>query len=64
MKLTPSSDDPTLAELVKNSVDLNPPHDPAPGHKWVKNLMTDRWVEIPIETPVCCDPSFERYWCM
>lgn len=32
------------------------------GMKTVKNLMTGQEVEIPTDTPYCCDPSSERYW--
>jgi hypothetical protein len=30
----------------------------------VKNLMTGKDVEIPGDTPRCCDPSSELYWTM
>jgi len=30
----------------------------------VKNLMTGAEVEIPSNTPLCCDPSSETYWTM
>jgi hypothetical protein len=30
----------------------------------VKNLMTGKDVEIPWDTPLCCDPSSETYWSM
>lgn len=32
--------------------------------KKVKNLMTGKEIEIPSNTPHCCDPSTERYWTM
>ena len=32
--------------------------------KIVKNLMTGLDVEIPVNTPRCCDPSTELYWSM
>lgn len=30
----------------------------------VKNLMSGEEVEIPSNTPHCCDPSTETYWSM
>lgn len=30
--------------------------------KKVKNLMTGDEIEIPSNTPYCCDPSTETYW--
>jgi hypothetical protein len=32
--------------------------------KTVRNLMTGKDVEIPYNTPLCCDPSSETYWSM
>jgi len=32
--------------------------------KVVKNIMTGQDIEIPEDTPYCCDPSQERYWSM
>lgn len=32
--------------------------------KKVKNLMTGKEIEIPSDTPWCCDPSSETYWTM
>lgn len=32
--------------------------------KTVKNLMTGEEIEIPVNTPRCCDPSTELYWSM
>ena len=32
--------------------------------KTVKNLMTGKNIEIPLNTPLCCDPSSETYWSM
>jgi hypothetical protein len=32
--------------------------------KKVQNLMTGKEVEIPYNTPLCCDPSSETYWSM
>lgn len=30
----------------------------------VRNLMTGKEIEIPLGTPLCCDPSSETYWSM
>ena len=30
--------------------------------KTVKNLMTGEDIQIPSNTPLCCDPSSETYW--
>lgn len=35
-----------------------------PKTKWVKNLMSGKMVEIPVDTPRSCDPSTELYWSM
>ena len=32
--------------------------------KTVKNLITGQNVEIAADTPLCCDPSSERFWSM
>jgi len=32
--------------------------------KTVINLMSKKPVEIPSDTPLCCDPSSETYWSM
>ena len=32
--------------------------------KTVKNLMTGKDVQIPVDTPRCCDPSSELFWSM
>lgn len=34
------------------------------GKKIVINLMSGEEVEIPTNTPHCCDPSSETYWSM
>ena len=38
--------------------------DPKPEYKWVKNIMTRKWIQIEEDTPFCCDPSTETYWSM
>jgi hypothetical protein len=32
--------------------------------KKIRNLMTGKEIEIPSNTPLCCDPSSETYWSM
>jgi hypothetical protein len=34
------------------------------GTKTVKNLMTGQNVDIPEDTPWCCNPASESYWSM
>lgn len=34
------------------------------GVRRVRNLMTGQEIDIPEDTPHCCDPSTERYWSM
>lgn len=38
-------------------------HRQVPSMK-VRNLMTGKEIEIAADTPLCCDPSSERYWSM
>jgi hypothetical protein len=35
-----------------------------PTMKTVRNLMSGQDIEIPHDTPRCCDPSSEAYWSM
>lgn len=32
--------------------------------KTVRNLMSGKEIQIPVDTPLCCDPSSETYWSM
>jgi hypothetical protein len=32
--------------------------------KTVTNLMTGKEIQIPVNTPLACDPSSETYWSM
>jgi hypothetical protein len=34
------------------------------GMKTVKNLMSGKDVQIPADTPWCCNPASETYWSM
>ena len=46
-------------------IECLPDEDPAPvATKTVRNLMSGKEVEIAVDTPLCCDPSKETYWCM
>lgn len=38
--------------------------DVQPATKTVKNLITGQDVEIPADTPWCCNPASESYWSM
>lgn len=44
-----------LAELQKSK---------KPKMKKVRPLFSDKDIWIPADTPFCCDPSTETYWCM
>jgi hypothetical protein len=35
-----------------------------PATRTVRNLMTGELIEIATDTPLCCDPSSERFWSM
>jgi hypothetical protein len=35
-----------------------------PATRTVRNLMTGQNIEIAADTPLCCDPSSERFWSM
>ncbi len=35
-----------------------------PGFTLVRNLMSQKVIEIAEKTPLCCDPSSETYWSM
>jgi peptide-methionine (S)-S-oxide reductase len=35
-----------------------------PKMKKVRPLFSDKDIWIPVDTPYCCDPSTETYWCM
>jgi len=37
---------------------------PAAGHEWVRNLMSQDWVQQAKDTPHCCRVDSERYWAM
>lgn len=50
------------AEIIDSNT---PPLKPLkPGHKWTKNLLSGKWLQIPENTPLCCDPGSETYHCM
>lgn len=38
--------------------------EPAEGMILVRNLMTDKVIEQPADTPLACDPSRETFWSM
>lgn len=43
--------------------DTPPPWDVPEGWMWRKTIF-GTWFEREPNLPYCCDPSFERYWCM
>lgn len=51
-----------LTALTKSQT--KPSEPPKEGYKWVKNIMDGVWIQIPKDTPYCCDPSTETYWSM
>ncbi len=34
------------------------------GNEWVRNLMSQNWVQQAKDTPHCCRVDNERYWSM
>ena len=52
------------AQASAQRSNAQPAQQPAAGYKWVKNMMTQQWVEQAIDTPHCCDVSSETYWSM
>lgn len=46
------------------NTNVKPTTAPKDGFRWVQNLMSGIWIQIEIDTPVCCDPSMETYWSM
>lgn len=56
----------TVVELLNTKY---PPHlgyriECQPRMRTVKNLMTGKDIQIDRDTPLCCDPSSERFWSM
>ena len=47
-----------------HDIPLMPSRKPKEGYKWVMNLRSHIWVQIPTDTPRCADPSTELYWSM
>ena len=37
---------------------------PAEGYEWVRNLMSENWVEQAKDTPYSCRVNSEAYWSM
>ena len=61
-----SADEQTMKTIVDVGMKLNPDHrfEYFPTMKTVKNLMTGKDVQIPHDTPWCCNPASETYWSM
>ena len=38
--------------------------EPAAGKRFVRNLMSQKVIEIDEDTPLCCNPASETYWSM
>lgn len=47
----------------KYTADAPPPWWPDKDCHWSKTIFGD-WFQRHKDTPYCCDPSSERYWCM
>jgi len=46
----------------KSTKPLPPKKKPKNGYQWVWNLMTNKWVEQPIDTPWSCRVDSETFW--
>ena len=55
-----------MVVIASALADINPGHrfEYFPTMKTVKNLMTGKDVQIPTDTPWCCNPASETYWSM
>jgi hypothetical protein len=51
-------------KLVSSEYLIGPVESVPQKTRIVKNLMSGKDVEIPVNTPRCCDPSTELYWSM
>jgi len=60
------TDEQTMKAVVQVGLTMNPNYrfEYFPTMMKVKNLMTGKMVEIPSDTPWCCNPASESYWSM
>ena len=59
-------DEQTMKAIVVVALEMNPGYrfEYFPTMKTVKSLMTGEDVQIPTDTPWCCNPASETYWSM
>jgi len=59
-------DEKTMKAVVQVGLTMNPNFrfEYVPTMMKVKNLMSGKMVEIPSDTPWCCNPASETYWSM
>ena len=62
-------DDNGMRRTVANLFPLYRPEDDyrfdwTPAYKTVTNLMSGKEIQIPTDTPWCCNPASETYWSM
>ena len=59
-------DEQTMKAIVEVGLSMNPNFrfEYVPAMMTVKNLMTGKDVQIPSDTPWCCNPASETYWSM
>ena len=55
-----------MKAIVVVALEMNPGYrfEYFPTMKTVKSLMTGEDVQIPTDTPWCCNPASETYWSM
>jgi hypothetical protein len=53
-----------MAAVVKGLAQPGYRYEYFPAMMTVKNLMTGQDVQIPADTPWCCNPASESYWSM
>jgi len=65
-QVTRNVDEQTMKAIVEVGLQMNDGYrfEFFPTMKTVKSLMTSNDVQIPTDTPWCCDPSSETYWSM
>lgn len=53
-----------MAAVVKGLAQVGYRYEYFPAMMTVKSLMTGQDVQIPTDTPWCCNPASETYWSM
>jgi hypothetical protein len=39
-----------------------PQEQPKEGYRWVRNLMSGKWIQEAVDTPWTCSVASESYW--